>query len=107
VSVQGFGDGAEAWLERALLRLALGSVAQAFIDAGVSSPEVDGGIRDVSRLLGTAHEPRVALDLAVGYGLRTATDDASSPVALATVDSDTTLDGTTPTDLTIDQTITL
>lgn len=107
VSVQGFGAGTEAWLERALLRLAFASVTEAFDTAGVNAPTTTGGVRDISELLGTAWEPRYALDIDVGYGLRTASDDAESPIALSTVDSDTTLAGTTPTDLTIDQTITL
>jgi len=107
VSVQGFGAGSEAWLERALLRLAFSSVTEAFATAGVDTPTSTSGVRDIAALTGTAWEPRYALDLDVGYGLRTATDDAESPIALTTVDSDTTLTGTTPTDLTIDQTITL
>lgn len=107
VSVQGFGAGAEAWLERALLRLAYSDVTAAFSSSGVDTPIPAGGIRDISALLGTAWEPRYALDLDVGYGIRTADSDAESPIALTTVDSDTTLTGTTPGDLTIDQTVTL
>lgn len=107
VSVQGFGAGAEAWLERAMLRLAFSDVSEAFTTAGVDTPIATSGLRDIAALVGTAWEPRFALDLDVGYGIRTASDDAESPIELLTVDSDTTLTGTTPTDLTIDQTITL
>lgn len=107
VSVQGFGAGTEAWLERAVMRLALRSVVETFNAAGVDAPQPTSGIRDISALQGTDYEPRFALDLDVGYGLRTDDSDAESPVELATIDSDTTLTGSAPADLTIDQTVTL
>lgn len=106
-TVQGYGSGSLAWIERAVLRLGLLSVADTFAAAGVDLPVVTSGVADVATLLGTSWESRYSVDIDVTYGLRTADSDAVSPIALTTVDSNTTLTDTTPTDLVVDQTITI
>lgn len=75
VSVQGFGAGAETWLEQAAIALDLPAV-RALVDAAGATFEPLGDGRDLSGLIDTEIEPRYLREYTVTYAL------ASDPVSL-------------------------
>lgn len=84
VSLNAYGAGAEAWLERANLKLRSPSVMDLLETAGLTlRPE--GGIRNLTGLRDTAAEARFQRDYFVDYGLVESDDDAEAGVELGTV----------------------
>lgn len=102
VSVQGFGTAAQEWLSSALLKRRLPSIQNVLIGVGLTLNPLSS-LRDISRLLDTAIEARVALDLDVTYRLES--DTESETEALSVV-STLTFDGE-PSDLTTSTTVSL
>lgn len=92
VTVQGFGDGADTWLEGLPGALARPDVTD-IQDAYGMDLDVEGGLLNVAQLLDTAYEPRWARDLQAAYtvvhlGLRAAASEgnpAGTPIIVPLV----------------------
>lgn len=102
VSVQAFGTTAEGWLSTALLKRRLPSIQEVLLGVGLTI-EPMGPIRDLSRLVDTAIEPRFGVDLEVTYLL---TSDTVAETEALSVVGTYTFDGE-PSDLTVSSTVSL
>jgi hypothetical protein len=70
LSVQGFGEEAAAWLERATLRLRTPAV-RTLLDAAGLSVVASGGMTDLATFLDTSIEARVLREYVIAYAVRT------------------------------------
>ena len=88
LEVQGFGAGADAWLERMAVQLPTPAIVALHTAAGLSVRAL-GGMSDLAAMIDTSIEPRFMREFEITYAIRT---EPESQVPLALVEATVTLE---------------